>query len=128
MRGRMSWLSQISDGLIFPVSRPHWPGHYGVDASPRRSLVLQLILLSVLAATATAQASTVAAMAAREAEDRRRSEAEIAAYRKALQENTRARVPLDWARTQENLGQSLANLGRQEGGTARLTEAVAAFR
>jgi hypothetical protein len=37
-------------------------------------------------------------------------------------------VPLDWARTQNNLGNALARLGERESGTARLEEAVTAFR
>ena len=38
------------------------------------------------------------------------------------------RVPLDWAMTQNNLGNALAALGERESGTARLEEAVAAYR
>jgi tetratricopeptide (TPR) repeat protein len=41
---------------------------------------------------------------------------------------SRARVPLDWARTQTNLGMALRTLGERESGTARLEEAVAAYR
>ena len=52
----------------------------------------------------------------------------VAAYRAALQERTRERVPLDWAVTQNNLGAALATLGERESGTARLEEAVAAYR
>jgi hypothetical protein len=55
----------------------------------------------------------------------------VAAYRAALEEWTRARVPLDWAQTQNNLGTALATLatlGERESGTARLEEAVAAYR
>jgi hypothetical protein len=52
----------------------------------------------------------------------------VAAYRAALQEQTRARVPLDWARTQNNIGTALETLGERESGTARLEEAVAAYR
>jgi hypothetical protein len=37
-------------------------------------------------------------------------------------------VPLDWATTQNNLGSALRALGAREGGTARLEEAVAAYR
>jgi Tetratricopeptide repeat len=37
-------------------------------------------------------------------------------------------VPLDWAATQMNLGNALSNLGKREGGTAKLEEAVAAYR
>lgn len=51
----------------------------------------------------------------------------IAAYRAALEEWTRERVPLDWAVTQNNLGSALAALGRRESGTARLEKAVEAF-
>ena len=52
----------------------------------------------------------------------------MAAYRAALQERTRERVPLDWAMTQNNLGIALQRLGERESGTARLEEAVAAYR
>ncbi len=37
-------------------------------------------------------------------------------------------MPTDWAMTQNNLGIVLASLGERESGTARLDEAVAAFR
>jgi len=37
-------------------------------------------------------------------------------------------VPLHWARTQNNLGNALARLGERESGTARLEEAVTAYR
>jgi hypothetical protein len=37
-------------------------------------------------------------------------------------------VPLDWARTQNNLGTALWTLGERESGTAKLEEAVAAYR
>jgi hypothetical protein len=37
-------------------------------------------------------------------------------------------VPLDWARTQNNLGLVLWRLGERESGTAKLEEAVAAYR
>ena len=49
------------------------------------------------------------------------------AYREALKENTRERVPLEWARTQNNLGSVLATLGEREGGGARLEEAAVAY-
>ena len=51
--------------------------------------------------------------------DRRRSMLEL---------QTRERVPLDWAQTQTNLGLALWRLGERESGTARLEEAVAAYR
>ena len=57
-----------------------------------------------------------------------RLEEAVAAYRAALEERTRERVPLDWAATQNNLGTALRTLGERESGTARLEEAVAAYR
>ena len=57
-----------------------------------------------------------------------RLEEAVAAYRAALEERTRERVPLDWAMTQNNLGNALWTLGERESGTARLEEAVAAYR
>ena len=57
-----------------------------------------------------------------------RLEEAVAAYRAALEERTRERVPLDWATTQNNLGNALTTLGERESGTARLEEAVAAYR
>ena len=50
------------------------------------------------------------------------------AYRAALEESTRARVPPQWAMTQQNLGNALETLGTRESGTTRLQEAVAAHR
>jgi tetratricopeptide (TPR) repeat protein len=43
-------------------------------------------------------------------------------------ERTRELVPLDWAQTQNNLGNALRRLGEREAGTARLEEAVQAYR
>ena len=51
----------------------------------------------------------------------------IAACRLALEERKRERVPLDWAGTQNNLGNALSTLGERESGTARLEEAVVAY-
>ena len=48
----------------------------------------------------------------------------MAAYRAALVEYTRERVPLDWAGTQNNLGVALAVLGERIGEAAMLSEAV----
>jgi len=57
-----------------------------------------------------------------------RFEEAVAAFRAALEERTRERVPFDWATTENNLGTALERLGERESGTARLEEAVAAFR
>src|SRR5262249_723466 len=52
----------------------------------------------------------------------------ITVYRDALLLAPRAQRPLDWAATQNNLGNALLTLGDRESGTARLEEAVAAYR
>jgi tetratricopeptide (TPR) repeat protein len=52
----------------------------------------------------------------------------IVAYRDALVECTRKRVPLDWAMTQNNLGNALSTLGERESSIGRLEEAIAAYR
>ena len=50
------------------------------------------------------------------------------AFRAALKEWTRQRVPLQWAMAQNNLGTALMRLGERESGSERLMEAVAAYR
>ena len=52
----------------------------------------------------------------------------VVAYREALKEQSRERAPLDWARTQNNLGYVLWKLAERDSGTARLEEAIAAYR
>ncbi len=52
----------------------------------------------------------------------------IEMYRLILEERTRLRVPLDWARTQNSLGNALRSLGQRESGTERLEQAVDAYR
>jgi tetratricopeptide (TPR) repeat protein len=52
----------------------------------------------------------------------------VAAYRAALEERTRERVPLDWAMTQNSLGNALSTLGERERDTATIEEAVGAYR
>jgi tetratricopeptide (TPR) repeat protein len=71
--------------------------------------------------------TALAQLGERESSTARLEEA-VAAYRDALKERTRERVPLDWAKTQNNLGLALAQLGDRESSTARLEEAVIAFR
>jgi tetratricopeptide (TPR) repeat protein len=66
-------------------------------------------------------------LGAREAGTARLEEA-VAAFRAALEERTRERVPMDWAVTQNNLGSALATLGEREAGVARLEQAVHAYR
>jgi tetratricopeptide (TPR) repeat protein len=51
----------------------------------------------------------------------------IESYRAALLLALRTERPLDWATTQNNLGNALQRLGARESGTARLEEAVAAL-
>ena len=49
-------------------------------------------------------------------------------YRAFARAADHAAAPLDWAMTQNNLGNALKTLGERESGTARLEEAVAAYR
>ena len=51
----------------------------------------------------------------------------IAAYQTTVGLAPRDLVPLDWAKTQHNLGVALRTLGQRESGTARLHQAVEAF-
>jgi tetratricopeptide (TPR) repeat protein len=60
--------------------------------------------------------------------DSKALERAISAFSAALNERSRERVPLDWAMTQNNLGNTLSALGQRESGTARLEEAVSVFR
>ncbi len=55
-------------------------------------------------------------------------EKSVQAYRAVLTLHTRDQAPLDWAMTQNNLGNALQRLGGREEGTGRLGEAVAAYR
>src|SRR5882757_7521987 len=52
----------------------------------------------------------------------------IAAFQAALEEQTRAQAPLQWARTQLNLANAFYLLGERESGTGRLEAAVVAYR
>jgi len=63
---------------------------------------------------------SLARLGERESGTARLAEA-VAAFREALQEYTRERAPLDWARTQTNLGNALGALDELE-------EAIAAYR
>ena len=51
----------------------------------------------------------------------------ISIYREVLKEWTRGHAPLDWAATQNNLGNALQTLGGRECGVERLEEAVVAY-
>jgi tetratricopeptide (TPR) repeat protein len=65
-------------------------------------------------------------------EGRKLLEEAVAAYRSALEVYTKADLPQDWARTQNNLGLALWELGRRssggEEGRKLLEDAVAAYR
>jgi hypothetical protein len=70
--------------------------------------------------------NALARLGEREATTARLEEA-VSAFRLALLEWTRERVPLQWAQTQMSLGAVLSVLGEHETGTARLVEAVTAW-
>jgi tetratricopeptide (TPR) repeat protein len=57
-----------------------------------------------------------------------RLEEAVAAYRAALKEWTRSRVPFNWAFIQSKLGDVLLQLGQGGSGKTQLEEAVAAYR
>ena len=57
-----------------------------------------------------------------------RLEQAVEAYQQALEERTQARVPMDWAMTQNNLGNVLQRLGERDSDTNRLEQAVAAYQ
>ena len=64
-------------------------------------------------------------------EGRKLLEDAVAAYRSALEVRTKADLPQDWAKTQNNLGTALAELGTRSGGEEGrklLEDAVAAYR
>ena len=77
------------------------------------------------ARTQTNLGNALQKLSAREGGTARLEEA-VAAYRAALEEMTRDRVPLDWAVIQMNLGSALLMFGKRESGTAHLEDAVAA--
>jgi tetratricopeptide (TPR) repeat protein len=52
----------------------------------------------------------------------------VAAYRDALKERTRNRVPVAWASTKHNLGIALEELGEHKGSTSLLEAAIDAYR
>ena len=55
-------------------------------------------------------------------------EAAVAAYLAALTEQTRDRVPLQWAAIHTNLGTALQALGERDGKIELLWDAVTAYR
>jgi tetratricopeptide (TPR) repeat protein len=57
-----------------------------------------------------------------------RLEEAVAAYRAALQEITRERVPLQWAATQHELGNTLAALAERQKSAKFMEEAVTSMR
>lgn len=55
-------------------------------------------------------------------------QAAVAAFEAALEIRTREATPLDWAKTQNNLGNALSTWGARGDGTKRLQAAVAAYK
>jgi tetratricopeptide (TPR) repeat protein len=62
------------------------------------------------------------------ANDPKRIEEAVAAYRNALEVRTRDEMPADWAGTNYRLGRALSNLGSSADNVDALKQAVAAFR
>jgi tetratricopeptide (TPR) repeat protein len=121
----------------FLSSEAHALHEYGHDRGSNVHLVAEITLRRELLRLAASDDERGAAhvnlgnalwqLGERESGTARLEEA-VAAYRAALEERTRERIPLDWAMTHNNLGNALARLGERESGTARLEEAVAAYR
>jgi exonuclease VII small subunit len=57
-----------------------------------------------------------------------RLEEAVSAYRAALTEYSRERVPLNWVNAQRGLGSALLDLDGRESGSGQLEQAVAAYR
>jgi hypothetical protein len=53
-----------------------------------------------------------------------RLEEAVEAYRAALEERRRERVPHDWAHTEKGLGEALFRLGEREPGSVRFNDAA----
>ena len=110
---------------------------YGRDRGSNVHLVASIALRQKLLALASSGdekgiannnlGTALRTLGAREGETMRLEES-VLAYRAALEERTRERVPLDWAATQNDLGTALRALGERESETGRLEEAVSAYR
>ena len=101
-----------------------------LDLSVAIALSRRAVVLSPAGEAGAAQnclGNALSSLGERESGTGRLDEA-VEAYREALKEYTRERVPLNWAATQNNLGTALRNLGERESGTGRLDEAVEAYR
>src|SRR5215467_10755717 len=57
-----------------------------------------------------------------------RLEEAVAAFRAALEDGTRERVPVDWAKVNWGLGDALLVLGERESGTEKIERAIKAYR
>ena len=121
--------------IVASVTAAYDSGRYVVDILKPAHVRLRSITQN-LPATFTpasrgtilhAQAVTAEKLGAQQGDNSILMEA-VAAYRDALQEWPRERVPLRWATTQNNLGNALSTLGERENGTERLEQAVAAYR
>ena len=98
-------------------SRSNWRG----GCSPRHAMAMSAGPLRFCSASPCG--SSASARAARRGWRRRSSP-----IARRWTERTRERMSLQWATTQNNLGTTLRSLGERESGTARLEEAVAAYR
>src|SRR5262249_31195653 len=130
-----------------PAERPAWSPEFrnrydayyedGEAKGTNFSLTVAIELARRMAATAAdadergialkLRGIALARLGERESGTARLQEA-VSTYRAALEESTRARAPLQWAKAQINLATVLRALGERERWTARLEEAVAAFR
>ena len=122
-----------------PAFLERWDGFYETGRDKGINLPLEVAIAMAQRMLATAETgdehgtalnllgNALSDLGEREPGTERLEEA-VTAYREAIKERTRDRVPLDWAMTQNNLGIALAELGRRAGDAARLEDAVTACR
>jgi tetratricopeptide (TPR) repeat protein len=108
--------------IVFPAQSHVFMGLHGVYAKSLRMINFSQETEDLAQRLAAAQRVSV------EDAIRQALEARARATGVALEERTRDGVPLQWATTQNNLGNALSTLGERESGTARLEEAVSAYR
>jgi tetratricopeptide (TPR) repeat protein len=127
--------SNLGNALFILGERESDTTHLEEAAAFRAALTEQFrkSLPSFWAATQNNLGNALQALGGRERERERESgtarlEEAVAAFRDALKEYTRERVPLGWAAAQNNLGNALWHLGWAQSSTERLEEAVTAYR
>ena len=117
--------STAAEGDVALTERHYRPGR--ASCSVRRPAMFRAVIRSERGDYLLRQADALY----REGDERGDNDAlrgSIEVFGRALAQYPRSEAPLDWAATQNDLGNALQTLGERESGTARLEEAVAAYR